>query len=165
MAAVATALLNVISIAMVRRWNPTREAAAASLDELDSSAAAAEVNIHSAGGRARPVWDNPILWREIRTWAYGKKILLVRIGYWAVFLVCVAVLVTTRSESAASQSSQSTTPVQPLVALLVVSLILLNAAAVTALTNERDAKGARLASSDGFVTQRNCVRQIGRRVL
>ena len=97
-------------------------------------------NVHSAGGKVRPVWDNPILWREIRTWAYGKKILLVRIAYWAVFLVCIAVLVTSGGESAANPSGQMPSSVQPSIALLVVSLVLLNAAAVTALTNERDAK-------------------------
>ena len=29
----------------------------------------------SVGTSSRRVWDNPILWREVCTWAYGKKIL------------------------------------------------------------------------------------------
>ena len=33
----------------------------------------------------RVVWDNPILWREIRTWAYGRKILIVRLTFLALF--------------------------------------------------------------------------------
>jgi ABC-type Na+ efflux pump permease subunit len=97
-------------------------------------------NVHSAGGKVRPVWDNPILWREIRTWAYGKKILLIRIAYWAVFLVSVAVLFTSRGVGTAGGNGQMLPSAQALIALLVVSLILLNAAAVTSLTNERDAK-------------------------
>jgi ABC-type transport system involved in multi-copper enzyme maturation permease subunit len=144
------ALLNAFAILMVRRWNPTREAAITAPDERDDVAAVVQStqvganeprqNVHSAGGKVRPVWDNPILWREIRTWAYGKKILLVRIAYWAVFLVCVAVLVTSGGETTANPSGQMPSSVQPLIALSVVSLVLLNAAAVTALTNERDAK-------------------------
>jgi ABC-type Na+ efflux pump permease subunit len=137
--AIGALLLNVIAIAMVRRWNPTREATPATADERDGVAVTTLANVHSAGGKARRVWDNPILWREIRTWAYGKKILLVRIAYWTVFLVSVAVLVTSGS-SANSGGGQMVGATQSLVALLVVSLLLLNSAAVTSLTNERDAK-------------------------
>ena len=32
-------------------------------------------------GRTRHVWDNPVLWREIRTWAYGRKILVIKLAY------------------------------------------------------------------------------------
>ena len=30
---------------------------------------------------SRRVWDNPVLWREICTWAYGRKIVIVRLVY------------------------------------------------------------------------------------
>jgi hypothetical protein len=140
-AAIATAaLLNLIAIVMVRRWNPSREAVAGTTGEQEASTVGTvAANVHSAGGKVRPVWDNPILWREIRTWAYGKKILLVRIAYWTVFLVSVAVMVAA-GRGVHNGDSQSLAAAQPLIALLVVSLVLLNAAAVTSLTNERDAK-------------------------
>ena len=162
-AAIGALLLNVIAIVMVRRWNPTREAAPAMADERDGAAGTTPANVHSAGGKARPVWDNPILWREIRTWAYGKKILLVRIAYWTVFLVSVAVLVTSGGGVNAG-GSQIVGAAQSLVALLVVSLILLNAAAVTSLTNERDAKALDLLLDHGSVAEGDRVRQAGRRV-
>jgi ABC-type transport system involved in multi-copper enzyme maturation permease subunit len=144
MAAVTAAvLLNAIAVLMVRRWNPSQEAMPVSGEERSEAAAdgvsTRPSNVHSAGGKVRPVWDNPILWREIRTWAYGKKILLVRFAYWAVFFVSVAVLVTSGG-AATTTSGQLVPAAQSLIALLVVSLILLNAAAVTSLTNERDAK-------------------------
>jgi hypothetical protein len=87
----------------------------------------------------RKVWDNPILWREVRTWAYGKRILVIRLAYWTVFLACAFVLTTQLS---AKGSIDSTIPpaAKPIVALLVVGLILLNALAVTSLTNERDSR-------------------------
>ena len=31
---------------------------------------------------SRRVWDNPVLWRETCTWAYGRKILFIRAVYW-----------------------------------------------------------------------------------
>ncbi|HEY4232638.1 MAG TPA: hypothetical protein VGM76_04400, partial [Lacipirellulaceae bacterium] len=140
-ALVEAALLNVVAIVMVRRWNPSREAVAGTTEERDELAIGeTPANVHSAGGKVRPVWDNPILWREVRTWAYGTKILLVRFAYWAVFIISVAALVTSGGSANANASGQWLPAAQPLIALLVVSLILLNAAAVTSLTNERDAK-------------------------
>ena len=35
--------------------------------------------------RTRRVWDNPIIWREIRTWAYGRKTLFMRLAYLLLF--------------------------------------------------------------------------------
>ena len=35
----------------------------------------------------RAVWDNPVLWREIRTWAYGRKVLIVRLTFLALFVL------------------------------------------------------------------------------
>jgi hypothetical protein len=140
----AAVLLNAIAVAMVRRWNPSQAAMPATAEERPDPVVgmgqASGANIHSAGGKVRPVWDNPILWREVRTWAYGKKILLIRLAYWAVFLVSVAVLVTSARSTPTAAGGQLLSAAQPLIALLVVSLILLNAAAVTSLTNERDAK-------------------------
>ena len=47
----------------------------------------------AAPGRARGVWNNPILWREIRTRAYGRRPLVVKVAYFAVLaLVCYFVL-------------------------------------------------------------------------
>ncbi len=146
-----SALLNIVAIALVRVWNPTREAQAktelerpSDLPPSRNAAATADqrvVRIHGAGGRVRPVWDNPILWREIRTWAFGKKILLIRLAYWAVFAACAAAVASLASGSGVTSEGEAIPPaVKPLVALLVVGLILLNALAVTSITNERDSR-------------------------
>ncbi len=42
-------------------------------------------SVHAAAGEARHVWDNPVLWREICTWAYGKKVIAVRVAYLLLF--------------------------------------------------------------------------------
>jgi ABC-type transport system involved in multi-copper enzyme maturation permease subunit len=149
LAAVAVAaFLNLVAIAFVRVWNPTREVQLKTdtdeQTELVGEAAVALdqrlVRIHGAGGKVRPVWDNPILWREVRTWAYGKRVLLIRIAYLAVFVGCTAAIV------AATRNQTDVTPeaipltAKPLVALVVVGLILLNALTVTSITNERDSR-------------------------
>jgi len=141
-------VLNIAAIVRVRAWNPRREPAART-DEASPQAAAASnealiiersaIALHGAGGKTREVWDNPVLWREIRTWAYGKRILVIRLAYWALFSICAAALAAQVSTGAAPER---TIPVEakPLVTLLVVGLILLNALAVTSLTNERDSR-------------------------
>ncbi len=101
-AVVISAVLNGIALAMVRVWNPTREADArpredetwhrqtiwASEEEAAEAALAAGKRESAAArqnpappARTREVWDNPVIWREIRTWAYGRKILVIRLAY------------------------------------------------------------------------------------
>lgn len=131
----ASVLLNAIAIARVRIWNPTREVQAASEDDAE----AATASVHGAPGKVRAVWDNPVLWREIRTRAYGKKVLIIRLAYWVVFAVCAAAVVTSSGAMGSTNRAPSAVA-QSVTALLVVSLILLNAAAVTAITSERDSR-------------------------
>ena len=50
-------------------------------------------SVHRAPGKVRRVWDNPMLWREVCTRAYGKKMIVIRLAYWVVFAVCLGALV------------------------------------------------------------------------
>jgi ABC-type Na+ efflux pump permease subunit len=136
-------LLNGVGIACVRVWNPTRELRLVSDDERDESPAAraAGLNVHAAPGRVRQVWDNPILWREVRTWAYGKKVLVVRLAYMAVFAACAwAAVGASRDGEAAAYSTSLAPAAQAVLPLFLLGLVLVNALAVTSITNERDAK-------------------------
>ncbi len=85
----------------------------------------------------REVWDNPVLWREIRTWAYGRKILVVRLVFLLLFAATAFYLggqvfhgVRLTAEAMA----------MTLVPLFLISIVLVNAQAVTSITGERDAK-------------------------
>jgi len=85
----------------------------------------------------RHVWDNPIIWREICTWAYGRKILIIRVGYLLLFGLAVASLIwMMHSREGLSEGAGAAV----LVPLFLLSLILVNAQAVTSLTSEKDAK-------------------------
>jgi ABC-type transport system involved in multi-copper enzyme maturation permease subunit len=137
-------LLNVAAIALVRVWNPVRELRSASDDQREESAArahAAGVSVHAAPGRVREVWDNPILWREICTWAYGKKVLLVRLAYLAVFAATTwATWVALQSAEPTAYGATLSGVTQAVIPLIVLGLVLINALAVTSITSERDAK-------------------------
>ncbi|MGQ9505073.1 MAG: ABC transporter permease subunit [Thermogutta sp.] len=93
--------------------------------------------LHAAPGEAREVWDNPVLWRELRTWAYGRKILIVRLVY--ILLFCLAVLgLHFVGETPDGINSGAIAAIS--VPLLVLGLILVNAQAVISLTTERDGR-------------------------
>lgn len=157
------ALLNFISVAMVRVWNPSRELRATPASAASSApraraiaetisptlhdesavvvgkARGQDAAVHHAGGKSRPVWDNPVLWREVRTWAYGKKVLLVKAAYLVIFAVCALATVQALGDPSAARSAIPPAAI-PMAPLLVVSLVLINALSVTSLTGERDGK-------------------------
>lgn len=95
--------------------------------------------VHRAEGKTRGVWNNPVLWREVRTWAYGKKVLVVKLAYVAIFAACALAVV-----AALAEPSRPRVAIPPAAAamapLLVVSFVLINALSVTSLTGERDGK-------------------------
>ena len=106
------------------------------------AAMAAEESVHHSSfiihhsSPSRRVWDNPIIWREIRTWAYGRKIIALRLAYLALFGLAAGWLYGTVSGGQAAATTQGALVLAP---LLLLSLVLVNAQAVTSLTSERDA--------------------------
>jgi len=87
--------------------------------------------------RTRQVWDNPIIWREIRTWAYGRKTLFIRLAYLVLFALAAGSL---QWMIRTGQLSTYANGAIVLLPLFLLSLTLVNAQAVTSLTSERDAK-------------------------
>ncbi len=160
-----TLLLNGIAVAMVRIWNPSREARQVTREDEtwrresiwgaeydvaqeakeavgeEAAEPAADVTeakkAAPARSRTRTVWDNPIVWREMRTWAYGRKVLVIRLAYLILFGLTAAGLHLT---IAAGNPITGELASGALVSLLFLSLVLVNAQAVTSLTNERDGK-------------------------
>jgi hypothetical protein len=74
------------------------------------------------------------------TWAYGKKVVVIRLAYIALFIACaLAAFGASRGATGANHGALPAVA-QPLLPLLVLGLVLLNALAVTSITNERDSK-------------------------
>jgi ABC-type Na+ efflux pump permease subunit len=128
-------LLNAWAILRLRVWNPSgepimqREAPGEEEDEKDRARA------HAAPGAVRQVWANPILWREVCTRAYGRWPLLVKAAYYVVLgLICYYALSTALTPGERSSFSAA----YGLVPVAVLSLLLVGAQAVTAITTERD---------------------------
>ena len=134
-------LVNLWAILRVRVWNPIQEADRLESSEESSKAVNSSETKSTQSMASRHVWDNPILWREICTWAYGKRIIIVRIAYLVIFSICCAGLFSLLSEpdpSSVLSEGFIHSMAKPLIPLIVLGLVLVNALAVTSLTNERD---------------------------
>ncbi len=159
LAVVLSAILNGVAVAMVRVWNPSRTAeggvdaeergerreerqeqrteAPSRLTSLAPSPSDLSPLPSPLSPASRRVWDNPVIWREIRTWAYGRKMIVVRLAYLVLFALAAVGLAAALSGTLSAASAQAAICLTPLVLL---SLVLVNAQAVTSLTSERDAR-------------------------
>jgi ABC-type transport system involved in multi-copper enzyme maturation permease subunit len=134
-------LLNGAGVRGLRVWNPSGEPIMQrerKEDAADSVATAKEdfdrEKAHAAPGQARAVGQNPILWREIFTRAYGRRPLLVKSAYAIVLaLICYSALPPLfAGEAPRFAAAYGLLPVS------ILSLLLIAAQAATAITSERD---------------------------
>jgi ABC-type transport system involved in multi-copper enzyme maturation permease subunit len=123
--AVAAGLIvtsNTIASLFVRRWNTAGETRRRAPQS------------DTVKREPREVWANPVLWREIRTRAHGRAMVVVRVAWLLLFAAAVAGI--------ASQSGRAR-PDRLAIALAVVPMMLASvlavaALAVTSITSERD---------------------------
>jgi ABC-type transport system involved in multi-copper enzyme maturation permease subunit len=131
-------LLTGWSMLWLRVWNPSgepimqREQAS---EDSETATPSERKSIHAAPGPVREVGDNPILWREIFTRAYGRRPFLVKLAYGIVFaLVCyyALALVWGVGRPTAYVAAYGLVPAG------ILSLLLIAAQSATAITSERD---------------------------
>ncbi len=122
----------------VRVWNPPRtifikseELSAADKTSEDREKEPSHVR------DSRTIWESPIIWREICTQAYGKKVGLIKGAYFAFAVACIFWLRQIPEETTFMLGIISA-PGLAFTLLSLISFILINAQAVTSLTSERD---------------------------
>ncbi len=118
------------AILRVRVWNPS--------DAL-WMAPKVEEGAQTVVAPTRQVWNSPIIWREICTSAYGKKVFVIKLAYLAIFLA-VAYGVSRLGPNADLILGMISPAGFAFIGLSLLSLMLMNAQAVTSMTTERDAK-------------------------
>jgi ABC-type transport system involved in multi-copper enzyme maturation permease subunit len=129
-------LLISVTVLRVRVWNPSQAVFIQAAAELEAEQAKAETATATRVAH-RKVWKAPIIWREICTNAYGRKIALIKVAYF--LFAAFAMLYLWRSpDNAPLVLGLISRPGFAFVAISLVALILVNAQAVTAITSERD---------------------------
>jgi ABC-type transport system involved in multi-copper enzyme maturation permease subunit len=128
LAGLALALVG-YTVARVRVWNPSR-----AMYEQVREAAQREAATHS---RQRAIWHNPVLWREICTRAYGRRVIVIKLVYFVIagFLALWVFGGEERNDLVLGMVPRSGAA---FVMLGVLSLLLVTAQSVTSLTTERD---------------------------
>ena len=151
----ATALgLSLYTVAQLRVWNPsqslrqsameTEDSAAGSdtgLDMAEATTAATAAVRSTKVTRHRHVWNNPVVWKEVVTKGYGRRMLWIKLAY---VLLAALIGYGVISSGATAADALVLGMVSPAAAaflgISLISLLLINAQAVTSITTERDWK-------------------------
>lgn len=96
------------------------------------------INISPIGRVHRNVWDSPIIWREMKTRAYGRRMIWIKLAYVTLGLLIASSAILTSSRDNSLILGMVTAPAFAFLGLGILSLLLTNAQAVTSITNERD---------------------------
>lgn len=120
----------VLTSCMVRRWNPS-QLVHEQARRMKEETAVAERSRH------RVVWEQPILWREIATSAYGRKMIFIKLVYLA---IAAALFVWVRQPGVSEELVLGMLPraAAGFVLLTIIGLLLVTAQSVTSLTSEQD---------------------------
>lgn len=137
--AAAIVAANIVAVARVRAWNTVQEMrrqpeSSGAARSAGSAVAGSAASVPAVRRRSRPVWDNPVLWREICTRAHGKALLLVRLAWLLLFAAAVAGIVA-EARQARPDGLAVAVAVVP---MALASLLAVAAMAVTSITTERD---------------------------
>ncbi|MDR0869760.1 MAG: ABC transporter permease subunit [Planctomycetaceae bacterium] len=132
--------INGFAVVMVRIWNPSREL---TTDNGKLTTEESEKLSRNSKKRNRQlptlnyqfVWSNPVIWREIMTRAYGKRVWLIQFGFLAFFAMCAYALYNTLNNNLAVSVAEMSAPLVP---LFLLSLMLVNTQAITSQTSEKD---------------------------
>lgn len=122
--------LSALTMNRLRVWNPS--------DQRSQPTAPEGVSEELRKAYTRKVWHNPIIWREIRTSAYGRRVFVIKLAYLIAFLA--ATWFATRAPTDALVLGMISPSGFAFVGVGLLSLLLINAQAVTSFTSERDAK-------------------------
>lgn len=138
------AALSATTVIRMRVWNPSQSLKQSALaSDTAETSSDPLVEKKPAAVRAvfhRTVWQNPVVWREIRTRAYGRRVFWIKLVY--------VVLATAVTAAAAGNHSNAGELVLGMVSpaafaflgVGIMSLLLINAQAVTSITTERDGR-------------------------
>ncbi len=131
--------LSAVTIVKMRRWNPSMDVH----QSVAENAAGTEdiENVVPAPARThRHVWNQPVIWREMRTRAYGRRMVWIKLSY--VLLAMIITAVSMQSNAGHPEKElvlgMVSGPAFAFLGIAILSLLLTNAQAVTSLTNERD---------------------------
>ena len=140
------AALNLYTIVRLRVWNPSQQLRQSVLEDesqpdavtTDSAGTDTTVSTGKERKHHRAVWNNPVTWKEIATRGYGRKIVLIKLAYVLLAALIGYSIITSQTDNTALVLGMISPPAAAFLAIGVISLLLINAQAVTSISTERD---------------------------
>lgn len=125
--------LSLYTVARLRVWNPSQALRQSNMETEAQSAATVTQRKHH-----RSVWRNPVTWKEIVTRGYGRKVVVIKLVY-VLMAALIGYSVLSSGDTDESQVlGMISAPAAAFLAIGVISLLLVNAQAVTSISTERD---------------------------
>ncbi|MBL8810912.1 MAG: ABC transporter permease [Planctomycetaceae bacterium] len=126
----------------LRVWNPSKDVFVSVAEEKPAGDAEEKESKPVSGRQHRKVWNQAVIWREMRTRAYGRRMIWIKLAYVALALIIAAgsILRSSAGDQAGLVLGMVSAPAFSLLGVGILSLLLCNAQAVTSITNERDGR-------------------------
>ncbi|MEO2019147.1 MAG: ABC transporter permease [Fuerstiella sp.] len=138
------AALSLYTIAKLRVWNPSQQLRQNVLEDESQPGAVASDSVETTVStdkkrkHHRAVWNNPVTWKEIATRGYGRKIVVIKLAYVLLAALIGYSVMTSQTDGASLVLGMISPPAAAFLAIGVISLLLINAQAVTSISTERD---------------------------
>lgn len=134
------AFLSFWTVLRLRVWNPSKDVFVAVAEEKSAGDAEEKESKPAPRRQHRKVWNQAVIWREMRTRAYGRRMIWIKLAYVALALIIAAgsILRSAAGDQAGLVLGMVSAPAFSLLGVGILSLLLCNAQAVTSITNERD---------------------------
>jgi ABC-type Na+ efflux pump permease subunit len=127
--------LSLYTVARLRIWNPS-QALKQSAQEENSTAADAGATTERRHHRS--VWNNPVTWKEVITRGYGRKVIVIKLVYVAMAALIGYSMLSSGPVGNELVLGMVSPAAAAFLAIGVISLLLVNAQAVTSISTERD---------------------------
>ncbi|MCA9084428.1 MAG: ABC transporter permease [Planctomycetaceae bacterium] len=145
-AALAVAL-SLFTVLRLRVWNPSQQLRQSALMEMeagvsdtdsDETARPQQTAVSTIRKVHRAVWDNPVTWKEIVTRGYGRKVVYIKLAYVLLAALIGYTVMSSGTDPGVLVLGMVSPPAAAFLVIGVLSLLLINAQAVTSISTERD---------------------------
>ena len=131
------ASLSFFTVARLRVWNPSQQLRQSAMEEMQSDPDAAEVKAAPqpvAPKTHRPVWDNPVTWKEVVTRGYGRKVVVIKMAYVLLAALIGYSVISGNAEDQSLVLGMVSPAAAAFLGIAVISLLLINAQSVTSIS-------------------------------
>lgn len=135
-----TVALSVITVVRMRAWNPSQSLRQSAMEPDTTASEDVAPRTTTSRTHHRTVWNNPVIWREMCTRAYGRRVIWIKLVYIALSIMIAWAAISRPESGNVLILGMASAPAFAFLGVGIISLLLMNAQAVTSITTERDGR-------------------------